>query len=326
MAFPDDFQRRVKLTIQASLVDAGLSFFPVLITEVCLPQGNDEIFDADGLHPAQNGGGDLRFSTDEAGLNRIACEVVTFVTDNTPGDGVAEIWVEVPSISSSVDTEIFLWWESDSAESQPAEDATFGKEDTWDEGGDDNFKMVQHLNENPAGSGDQAIDSTSFDNDGNPAGGMNGADLVTGAFGGGLQGSAWEFDGNNDSVAMGTDASLDLTDESFVISGWIRPDSSPPTEAVFFSIHNSESFQESIHIRTFSNGQIRFGYFGDDLNSPTGEIVNGSWNYVTVTRDQPGDESKIFNAGVEVADGSQGPFQGPPSRVDIGRWGSTDNQ
>lgn len=198
MAFPTGWLRKCKLTIQNAKIDDTLSNFPVLITETTLPQGNDEIFDADGVHPAQNGGGDIRFSSDSAGSSQLACEIVTFTTDNTPANGKAEIWVEVPSISSSVDTDIYIWWETSGSDSQPAEDATYGKEDTWDDGGSDYFKMVQHLNEDPTPNGAQAIDSTQYDTDGTSAGTMDSDDLVTGAFQGGTQGKAWDFDRNSD--------------------------------------------------------------------------------------------------------------------------------
>jgi hypothetical protein len=222
-AFPTEWQRKCKLTIQNGKIDAALVYFPVLITQTTLPQGANEIFDADGTHPAQTGGGDIRFSSDSAGSSQLACEIVTFTTDNDPSNGVAEIWVEVPSIASGSDTDIYIWWETSASDSQPAEDATYGKEDTWDDGGNDYFKVVLHLNEDPSPNGVQAIDSTAYDEDGTTSGTMTSGDLVTGLFAGGTQGKSWDFDGTDDVVA----STYNSQPTDFTASGWFKQQGTP---------------------------------------------------------------------------------------------------
>ena len=70
MAFPTDWGRRCAIVIQSSKVDANLADFPVLLTKDTLPS---EMFDHDGSYPALEGGGDIRFSSDEAGETQLAC-------------------------------------------------------------------------------------------------------------------------------------------------------------------------------------------------------------------------------------------------------------
>jgi hypothetical protein len=69
------------------------------------------------------GGGDLRFSSDEAGTTQLACEVVTFT--KATGDVV---WVKVPAVSTGA--LIYVWGDNTGA-IQPAVDAAFGRNAVW---------------------------------------------------------------------------------------------------------------------------------------------------------------------------------------------------
>ncbi len=120
--------RRVKIEIQASLISATLTDFPCLLTEDCLPS---EMLDADGSYPAQDGGGDIRASSDAAGSTQLALEIVDFSTDNNPANGTAEIWVKIPSVSSTVDTAFYLWYNTASTDTQPAVTDTYGRNAVW---------------------------------------------------------------------------------------------------------------------------------------------------------------------------------------------------
>jgi len=150
MAFPTDWGRRCAVVIDNTKVTLDGSDFPVSIDKDMLPS---EMFDADGTYPALNGGGDVRFSSDSAGTVQLNLEVVTFVTDNDPANGVAELWVKVPSISSSVDTTIYVWYNK-AAETQPAASATGGSEGVWPA----KYETTLHMDEDPSSS-DQ-LDST----------------------------------------------------------------------------------------------------------------------------------------------------------------------
>ena len=68
---------------------------------------------------------------------------------------------------------------------------------------DTNYKMVQHLNEDPSDS--QAINSVSNLNNGTSVGDMTSGDLIDGVIG-----KAWDFDGSNDLLNYGADSSLNI--------------------------------------------------------------------------------------------------------------------
>jgi len=139
MAFPNGWGRKCELKIQASKVLENLTNFPVFLTKDTLPS---EMFDSDGSYPALAEGGDIRFSSDAAGATRLACEVVRFEIDPNPANGIAEIWVNVPSVSSSVDTSIWIWYNK-VGEDQPGVSETYGREATWNS----SYLGVWHLDE-----------------------------------------------------------------------------------------------------------------------------------------------------------------------------------
>lgn len=185
MAFPSGWNRRCALVIQSSQVDSDLTNFPVLFSIDNLPS---EMFDSDGNYPAQNGGGDIRFTTDRAGTARLACEVVSFVTNANPALGSAQIYVNVSSISSSLDTTIYVWYNTSTTESQPARYEAYGTEATWDS----NYQTVLHLEENPGSTEEGWKDSTQSWYNGTGLGNTGTPGSVTGKLG-----NAASFDSAN---------------------------------------------------------------------------------------------------------------------------------
>ena len=67
------------------------------------------------------GGGDLRFSSDAAGLNQLPCEVV---------DGLDVVWVKPTGVSISTGATLYVWGDNTGA-SQPAASSTYGSEAVW---------------------------------------------------------------------------------------------------------------------------------------------------------------------------------------------------
>lgn len=136
-ATPDNLghKRRVALTTVTGQISGTHTNFPVLFTLGNLPS---EMFDADGSHPALSGGGDIRFSSDTTGSTLLPCEVVSFVTDNNPALGYAEIWVKLPNVRSSQTDTIYCWYNAPSG-SQPAVGAANGRNAVWSD-----YALVGH--------------------------------------------------------------------------------------------------------------------------------------------------------------------------------------
>uniref|UniRef100_A0A6M3L8H0 Putative structural protein n=1 Tax=viral metagenome TaxID=1070528 RepID=A0A6M3L8H0_9ZZZZ len=154
--FPDGWGRKCKLTIDRTKVNSAATDFPVLCTVDNLPS---EMFDADGDYPALNGGGDIRFSSDSGGAIQLPCEIVKFVTDNNPANGLAEIWVKVPTVNAAeiggggTDTDFYIWYNK-TGETQPARNDAYGLENVWDS----DYKAVYHCSDATTST---TLDSTS---------------------------------------------------------------------------------------------------------------------------------------------------------------------
>ena len=199
--------RRCRLVIQAGKVPANLANFPVLLTELNLSL---EMFDSDGQYPAADGGGDIWFSSDVSGNNRLSCEVTKFTTSSNPAFGKAEIWVKVPSVSATTNTSIWVWY-NNPGQIQPAADAPFGSQSVWDS----SYVMVQHMHQDPSGAAPQMLDATANDNDGTSHGSMTTGSQVQGQIGLCLQ-----FDGSNDYISVPA-AGTAVTGHNITMEAWM---------------------------------------------------------------------------------------------------------
>lgn len=292
--------RKCELVIQSSQVTADLTDFSVLLTEATFPF---EMFDADGSYPALNGGGDIRFTSDSAGSNRLACQIVTFSTDNNPANGEGEIWVKVPSISGSSNTSIWVWYNK-GGQSQPAEDETYGSESVWD----GNYVLIQHMNKDPSGSAPQMIDATSLDNDGTSNGSMTSFDLIDAKIGKGL-----DFDGSNDYISVPNASSLQFT-SALMIAGWIKADTWPTGDevAILFrkggdSPNNYQLSVQGSRATILLDDSDQNGFQGNTiLNSGQWYHIAGVWNgsdariYVNGTLDKSPPDSKSGTLGTDT--------------------------
>jgi hypothetical protein len=129
------------------------------------------------------------------------------------------------------------------------------------------------------------------------------------------------FDGTG-SYAKGPTTATWFT-SSFSIEAWINPSTSPPAQQVFFSGENNIIANTSIHLRVYSYGTIRFGYYADDLDSPANVITFGKWNHVVCTYNSSLDISSIYVNSVLQASGNQGPFTPPTANIFIGQFQAT---
>ena len=183
---------RKKITIDHTLVDEDLTNFTVLI----------DLTDTDLAAHAQAGGGDIAF-TNNHGV-KLSHEIELY--DNGSGDLLA--WVEVPFLSSSEDTILYMYFGNPGAADQQ------DVEGAWDE----NYVMVHHLHE----SSGTHFDSTANNNDSTDivVSDQNAAGIVDGAD---------EFDGTDDYIRVSNDTSLQFGDGSFTAETWINPQSAPDT-------------------------------------------------------------------------------------------------
>lgn len=144
------WKRRIQLNILSAAVGSAITDGIVMIDHNILP--------ADIWNIALNGGGDLRLTTDSEGNNRLPLEVVDFDT----GANEAEIYTEVPNISSVNDTPLYLFYGMTGA-TQPAAAAAFGSFAVWDTA---SYVTVYHMegdgNDSTSNQINSVVDNCNF--------------------------------------------------------------------------------------------------------------------------------------------------------------------
>jgi len=133
--YNDSWLYRKTLTIDPAQVAGDLTDFPVLVS----------FTDSDVATSAQEDADDIIF-IDSSGA-KLAHEIESYASST----GTLVAWVKVPSLSSTNQTQIYMYYGNAGVGSQEQ------AEKVWDE----DFAMVQHLNE---ASGTQ-YDSTTYNND-----------------------------------------------------------------------------------------------------------------------------------------------------------------
>ena len=213
--------KHIQITIDASDVGESLTNFPILVyLSASSGRFNDDVTTV--------------FDELQSDANRKKIAVTT-------ADGISEcyveierwndsaeqawLWVNVPSISNTTDTDLYLYYDS----SQPdntvyvGDKGSLAAQTVWDT----SFKGVWHLNEDPSGTAPQMNDSTSNVHNGTTYGSMTSGNQILGQIDGSL-----ELDGMNDYIQT---TSNDLqTLENFTLSVWFKVDSTTSPQHIIW--------------------------------------------------------------------------------------------
>jgi hypothetical protein len=246
------------ITIDHTKVAANLTNFPMLVTLVD---------DTDIGAKAQSNGYDLYFKS--ASNVPLAYERESFAIAD--GKCNALIWVKVPDLSSTADTEIRLYYGN----------ASIGdgqnKTGVWDNG----YNDVYHLSETGAGTAGDYKDSTSnVHHSTNTAGQPT---KVTGIIGNGQS-----FDGSTKYIEIGKDLYNSQTNGT--ISAWVKIPAllSNTSAQTIFSLGSADNsnglWYLGIYGTSASNTRLRVGHNYPSLTALYGDtdIQANTWCYVTL--------------------------------------------
>ncbi len=268
MAQLSGYTNRLKGQVNAAQVSGStdLTNFPVLMS-----------FAVPDLATTGNGG----FVQDAQG------DDITFTTANgttilshqresyDPVTGAIEIWVRFPTLSATTDTEFYIYF------GNPSVTTDQSSSNVWDS----NYKMVLHLNgdlNDASGEGTNGINT--------------GTVSTTGQIG-----LARDFDSNNDLITVVDNgvSPLDISG-NITISLWVRianlnngPD-----------IITKGNYLDGYSVWVDGNGSLRFQINNAALTSPTNQIANNVWSYLTFTRASNGDRSIYTNGALVASDNS----------------------
>jgi hypothetical protein len=205
-------------------------------------------------------------------------------------NGTCVLWVKVPSISSSANTSIWIWYHK-TGETQPARDAEFGGESVWS-----GFSGSWHLegDETGVGTEDVYIDMTANAN--------HGVDSVSATNKDGKIGKGQDFDGSDDNVIVPYNAALEPSN-SMTLSMWIKRDGAQATYAapITKNVNDGESQPYATYLFQFnstSDDILRFATGHDagliNVVTSTTAIADGVWNYVVGTYNDATNQQMIY--------------------------------
>ena len=192
--YNNNWSYRKKITIDHNKVqNSDQSNFPVLVS-------------LSGLSNVNLKGTDVRFTSSD-GTTELARDVEKY------SSGSLISWVKIPTLSSSADTVIYMYYGNPTA-AEPSPSGTYGSQKVWDDGGSNYFKGVWHL---PNGTVLSPNDSTS-----NAINGTNGSTVSVAS--GKIDGGA-SFSGDSNSY-VGLGAYNPLPSGVGTVSIWVNWNSS----------------------------------------------------------------------------------------------------
>jgi uncharacterized repeat protein (TIGR02543 family) len=236
---------RKLITIDYTKVDGDLIGFPVLISLAS---------DSDLAAHAQTDGDDIVFT--DYNNNRLYHEIEQYLSPS----GSLIAWVNVPSLSSTTDTYLYLYY------GNPTTGNMERITDVWNT----NFKIVQHLKETTG----LHYDSTQYDNDGTAT------VTVQGSAVGEIDGCD-EFNGVANKIDCGNKASLNMT-SAITVEAWVYNHAG----TVAYPRITDKFPAPSIYIRETDNLVGWYGNIGGvscDFTFPSTTVPHNTWTYVVVT-------------------------------------------
>jgi hypothetical protein len=291
MAF-ENWEYRKEIVIDSAKVDGDLTDFPVVVHLDA---------DADLAANAQASGDDIAFvAPDEA--TQLSHEIELY--DSATGT----LWahVRLPSLSSTSDTTIFLYYGNPDASNQEAASAV------WDE----DTAGVWHLDEEESGIGTADLYSDSSGN------GYDGEDEVSATGQDGIIADGQRFDGVDDYVEV-PHTLLD-GQTTATLTGWVKTSTPGGFRGLFGNrlFLNQNGGGLTLRLNDADKVSLIVNGWNDtgekSVTADFADKIDGAWHFLAATYD--GSTARIYIDGTEVASkGITTTFDAPPF-VDIGRY------
>lgn len=270
-----DWLFRHKITILSSQVDDDFTDFPIYIDLSEMPSAFFDDVNTDGS--------DIVITASD-GTTVQSRELVSIDTSGETG----ELWFNASSISSSSDTEFYLYYGNASA-------SETNSTDTWNS----NFKQVLHLEDEDS---NQTDDSTSNSNHGDVAGSVS--------FTSGQIGNAADFPGTDTTSVISSTSFSGMPSTEITFATWVKtPGSANNDSLISYAISGDNN-----HFLLFNQSSLAL-YRNSSTNS--GDSVNDDdWHHVVISWQSSGGNVALyidgtleystsgFRSGTSITDGS----------------------
>ena len=295
MWYNSSWPYRVKITVPSSQVPANATNFPVFLDLSLLPPAFHEHVKSDG--------GDIRITASD-GTTELAREVVYY----EPSTDKGEVHFKVPTLSSSVDNEFYIYYGNSSATNH-SDSGTYGAYNVWTV-----FTGVYHLNETNNTTSNGYKNSKA--NSGHGTGTSMGLTTLDGKVG-----KTAAFDGVDDRIQTSSVNSMANTSSS--ASAWIYMGSATG-KGTFFKIGTgANGWGMGVGLTTFDDvgNKLIMIFEGVRWIVTTGTLSVG-WHKVTMVLAASGVPSAYID-GVLVAAYSGTNSNSPTTQTQIGATGAS---
>lgn len=295
------WDKRVKITIDHNDVSSNLTNFPVLIyIGNSSGQNNDNVTFI--FNELINDGNRKKIAvTTSDKTTQCYVEIEKWDTSNMK----AWLWVKVPNISSTADTDLYLYYDKDQAENTNyvGDTGSTPAQNVWDS----SYKAVYHLQEDPA-TPTSNKDSTSNQNNPTFNGSMTLEDQVAGEIDGSI-----DFDGIDDFISVPNNESLQFT-TSLTIEAWIRLNSFGSGSDVDIILRKGEENPNDYQLAV-NDQKLALTIEendGEGLNSSI-SLSTMTWYYIAGTWN--GTTRKVYIDGLENGSDSKSGSIAPDNRA-----------
>lgn len=283
--FPSGYTKYQEVTIDSDLVSATETNFPVYL-DLSDFDSTTDVFDT-----CRSDGGDIRVTLSD-GTTQLAREVVFIDT----GAKTGELHVNIPSLSSSIDTVIRVWYNG--TDTEPEADSTYGSENTWNS----NYELVCHMNDLTTST---VKDSTSHGRDGTKAGANTPSEAV------GQIGESQDFDPSTEYISFPATV---ITQTEFSTQFWEY--SNGTTNIGYFLSDSTDP--TNLFLRRSEVDAGNYGWGVGDTIGDNWAIARQQWNKCTITQDSSGNTNWLVNGNTSSDTIETNNFTGLSSALYIG--------
>jgi hypothetical protein len=253
---------RLAIVIDHTKVSGPLTNFPVLIN----------LTNASLQASAQSSGNDLLFTSAD-GTNKLAHEIESYTNSN----GALVAWVNVPILSSTADTTLYLYYGNSSATNQQ------NVSGVWNS----NFTAVWHLSNN------NFNDSTINANNGTNSGTTNTTGIIGGARG---------FDGVSAYIYTTTQYT---NPQNFTLQAWFKTSTASGKNILGYETDRtgtaSGGWDRQIYVGTDGKLSFQCSSATDNTAISPGTYTNNAWHQVFAVRDNSSNKLNLYVDGQLVA-------------------------
>jgi hypothetical protein len=293
-AQPPNYNFAKQLIVNSGQVSGAtdLSNFVILVSLT----DNDLRTTSNGGNVESSNGYDIIFTLDDC--NTILDHQIESYNATT-GEYIA--WVRIPTLFATFNTEVQMYYGNNTVTTDQSTTNVWGAE----------YAAVWHMNQSPTAAAPQIEDYTSNTNDGIANGAMVAGDLVNGQIGRGI-----DFDGSNDFIDCGSDASTD-PNGSITVSAWIY--NRAPSGHI---INRGGGWNDPGYSLFHLGNQIRIELQrSGEKDMVDNGITTNQWHYVALTYDNVSGTIRCYIDGVEQGNTGNhtGPMGNPVENLNIGR-------